>query len=451
MSLPEDIRHAIYAESGHDFSGDVCPGATIDNLDSGAIEIFRSKWVGYSGNRRIANLTAQQLLTDCAAISDDGVTYAALVLFGKNSALIKYLPHSEIVFEYRSMESAGPAAHRVDFREGFFNSFDRIWELINLRNDQQHYQERFAVLPVYTFNERAVREAILNAVSHRNYQLAGNIFVRQYSRRIVIENPGGFPAGITIDNILDKQSARNNRIASIFQLCGLVERAGQGMNLMYELAVREAKPLPDFNGSDAYSVKLTLNGQVFDPYMLALIKKLNEELLEAMTTDDYVLLSMFFYRKRYAEIHRSRFEHLAELGLVELTENRIELVNSGRILLTDNNGNHIVDNGVLAASYANNTNYTSSSDSQATAKRLPSDSQAAAKRQPSDCRALEASDRKKQIVEFIASNGKATSSQLAMLTGLTQGRIRRMLNKLAADGAIAKIGDNRYASYVLKE
>ena len=343
--MPEDVRWAIYAENPHDFSADVCPGATIDDLDSGAIEIFRKKWCDYSKNKRIKKLTVMQLLKDCAAVSDDGVTYAALILFGKTEALRKYMPHSEIVFEYRSKESAGPAAHRVDFLVGFFHSYDKIWELVNLRNDQQHYQDRFAVLPVYTFNERVVREAILNAVSHRNYQMAGNIFVRQFARRIEIENPGGFPHGVTVENILDKQSARNACIANIFQLCGLVERAGQGMNMIYETAMREAKPLPDFKGSDAYFVKLTLNGQVYDPHMLAMIKKTNDDILDALTTDDYYLLSVFFHRKRYAEIHRSRFGHLEELGLVKMTKRGIELLGKGIILLTDENGVHYVDNG----------------------------------------------------------------------------------------------------------
>ena len=124
--LPEDVRRAIYAESGRDFSGDICPGAKIDDLDGGAIEIFRKKWSDYSGNKRIVKLSAEQLLRDCAAVTDDGVTYAALILFGKRAALIKHLPQSEIVFEYRAKESAGPAAQRVDFLEGFFNSYDRI-------------------------------------------------------------------------------------------------------------------------------------------------------------------------------------------------------------------------------------------------------------------------------------------------------------------------------------
>ncbi len=56
--------------------------------------------------------------------------------------------------------------------------------------------------PVPTFSEIAVREALLNAVSHRDYRHPGSVFVRQFTRHIEIVSPGGFPPGITPDNIL---------------------------------------------------------------------------------------------------------------------------------------------------------------------------------------------------------------------------------------------------------
>lgn len=79
----------------------------------------------------------------------------------------------------------------------------------------------------------------------------GITYVRQYRDKLVVESPGGFPPGVTPENILYRQSPRNKRIAEMFALCGLVERSGQGMDLIYELCVREAKELPDFSGLTA--------------------------------------------------------------------------------------------------------------------------------------------------------------------------------------------------------
>ena len=317
IPMPEGIRRKIYEEVGFDFSGSICPAASLDDLDDAAIEAFRAKWIEKSGNKRLQNVSAEQLLHDCEAVTEEGVTYAALVLFGKRSALGKYLPQSEIIFEYRSLNASGPANQREEFRVGFFSCFDRLWELINLRNDIQHYQEGFFIFDIPTFNESAVREAILNAVSHRNYQLAGSVFIRQFPDRLVVESPGGLPNGISLDNILDRQVPRNRRIAAILALCGLVERSGQGMNIIYETSIKEAKPLPDFTGTDDSFVSLTLNGLIIDKAMLSVINKIGNQRLENLTTTDFLAINALYHGIALSEGQRSSMKRLTEMGIVE--------------------------------------------------------------------------------------------------------------------------------------
>lgn len=317
IPMPEEIRRKIYAEAGVDFSGSICPNANLDDLDEDAIEAFRDRWVTKSGNQRLTSLSAEQLLHDCEAITDDGITYAALVLFGKRESLGKYLPQAEIVFEYRSSEVSGPASQREEFRVGFFSCYNRLWELINLRNDKQHYQEGFFVYDIPTFNERVVREAILNAVSHRNYQMGGSVFIRQYQNRLVVESPGGFPNGITLENILDRQLPRNRRIAEVLALCGLVERSGQGMNLIYELNIKEAKQLPDFTGTDENFVSLTLNGLVLDMKMLSLINQIGNDRMEILSTGDFLTINELYHEQSVTESLKPCLKKLMDLGIVE--------------------------------------------------------------------------------------------------------------------------------------
>ena len=317
IPMPEDIRRKIYAEAGFDFSGSVCPSASLSDLDDNAVEIFRQKWIEKSGNHRITSLSQEQLLRDCEAITNDGITYAALALFGKREALGKYLPQAEIIFEYRSSESSGPANQREEFRVGFFCCFNRLWELINLRNDKQHYQDGFFLYDIPTFNERIVREAILNAVSHRNYQMGGSVFIRQYRDRLVVESPGGFPNGISLDNILDRQLPRNRRIAEILALCGLVERSGQGMNLIYELSIKEAKELPDFTGTDDNFVCISLNGLVLDAKILSVINQIGNERMEVMTTSDFLIINALYRDKKVPDNLRPALRRLIDLGIVE--------------------------------------------------------------------------------------------------------------------------------------
>jgi len=165
-------------------------------------------------------------------------------LFGKKDTLGKIFGQAEVIFEYRSSNASGPAQQRKEFRQGFFTFYSELWDLINQRNDLQHYQEGLFIRDIPTFAERTVREALLNAITHRNYQLGGSVFIRQYPQKIIIESPGGFPYGITIDNIIDRQNPRNRRLSEAFARCGLVERSGQGINLMFEQSIQQGKCHP---------------------------------------------------------------------------------------------------------------------------------------------------------------------------------------------------------------
>lgn len=317
IPMPEEVRRGIYAESGFDFSSSICQSAKLSDLDEAAVEDFRARWIEKSGNQRLNSLSAEQLLRDCEAITEDGITYAALILFGTRAALGKHLPQAEIIFEYRSTEVSGPASQREEFRTGFFSCYNRLWELINLRNDRQHYQEGLFVYDIPTFNERVVREAVLNAASHRNYQLSGSVFIRQYRDKLVVESPGGFPNGISLENILDRQTPRNRRIAEILSLCGLVERSGQGMNLIYELSIKEAKQLPDFTGTDRDLVRITLNGLVIDTKMLSVINRIGNDRLEVLSTSDFLIINALYHEERLPEGLRANLKRLEDMGLVE--------------------------------------------------------------------------------------------------------------------------------------
>jgi len=318
VPMPEAVRQKIYEESGRDFSAGICKGAVWSDLDSNAIETFRRVWMEKRGNKQIANLSQEQLLRDCEALNRKGeITYAALILFGTHEALGEFLANAETIFEYRVSEASGPAGQREEFRQGFFGYFDRLWELINLRNLKLPYQDGFFLYDIHAFNERAVREAILNAICHRNYQFPGSVFVRQYNDRIVFESPGGLPCGITVGNIVDRQAARNRRLAEIVSRCGLVERSGQGMNLIFEESIKEAKALPDFTGTDDSIVRLSLGAMITNPEIIRLFKEIGDETLASFSTDDFRLVRYVMDGMLVPQDLNHRIARLIELGVLE--------------------------------------------------------------------------------------------------------------------------------------
>ena len=317
----EMIRQRLAERGEDDFSAKACGGLTIEDLSADAIADFRRRWAKKSGQSRINNLTDEQTLRDCGAMRRNGeLTYAALVLFGNAMAIREFLPSAECVFEYRARESSGPADERVSYRDAFFLIYDKLWDRINARNTKQHYQDGLFVMDIPLFNERVVREALLNAVAHRNYQMQGYVLVRQYPETLNIENPGGFPYGVTPDTILDCSLPRNRLIAEIFERAGLVERAGQGVNLMFELSVRDAKELPDFSRSDAANVRLTINGLLIDPALLRMIQNIEEQTLTQFATEDFLVLHELASGYRPSKVHSGRIPRLVELGILEKVE-----------------------------------------------------------------------------------------------------------------------------------
>jgi ATP-dependent DNA helicase RecG len=248
---------------------------------------------------------------------DGGVTYAALILLGTQQSLGRYLAPDEVIFEYRSSEASVAYQQRLEFRKGFLLFLDELWEAVNRRNDVQHFQDGLFVWDIPTFNEAAIREAILNAVAHRDYRLGGSVFVRQYPRKLEIVSPGGFPPGITPENILYRQAPRNRRIAEVFAKCGLVERSGQGVDRMFEACIKEGKPHPDFSRSDDYQVAVNLQGEIQDPQFLRFLEKVGKERLAAFTTQDLLVLDLVHREQSVPQDLKERLHRLAELGIVE--------------------------------------------------------------------------------------------------------------------------------------
>lgn len=158
---------------------------------------------------------------------------------------------------------------------------------------------------------------MLNAVCHRDYRLQGSIFIKLWPSRLEITSPGGFPPGITIDNILFRQSPRNRRLAEAFGRCGLVERSGQGVDLLFSTAVWEGKPPLDFGGSDGFQVRLTLHGRVEDPGFLRFLEQATRDEGRSFSTYELVVLDAVHRDHAIPADARSTIDRLIDRGLLE--------------------------------------------------------------------------------------------------------------------------------------
>lgn len=323
----------IFDESQPDFSAEICPGATLEDLDPRAIEVFRNRWTARN-RRTVVELGSEQLLVDADLyVPLRGVTYAALILLSTEKAATRLLGQAEVIVEHRSDPASIPYQHRQEFRRGFLLFHDELWDLINSRNEVHSLRDGLFRRDIPAFNEDAIREAILNAVCHRDYRLHGSIFVRQSPRRLEVVSPGGFPPDVNPANILFRQSPRNRRLAEALARCGLVERSGQGADRMFKAALEEGKLPPDFSASSPESVSVVLNGVVQDEAFVTFLDRIASEKQVRFSVADLVVLDAVHRGIEIPDAVRGRLTGLVNLGAVErLGRSRLVLSRSFYLL-----------------------------------------------------------------------------------------------------------------------
>ncbi|MCC6994571.1 MAG: putative DNA binding domain-containing protein [Deltaproteobacteria bacterium] len=320
VSMTPDQLKKVFDEGVPDYSSAICPGATPTELSPVAVGRFHELVA-----RRRADAKAHsqaQVLEDAELVVGKKVTNAALILLGTAQALRRHLPQGEVVFEYRHNDGEVAFAERAEYREGFLLFHDLLWSQISKRNTIYQYVDGLFRRDIPSFNERATREAILNAICHRDYRLQGSVFVRQFPTRLEILSPGGFPPGITPENILFRQSPRNRRLAEALSRCGLVERSGQGADLMFTAAVQEGKQPLDFAGSDAFQVQLTLHGSVQDEGFVRLVEHVAQESGRSLSTYELVVLEAVRHERKIPQAVQGSVAKLLDQGLIERTGKR---------------------------------------------------------------------------------------------------------------------------------
>ncbi len=291
VPMDSETLKLILNENEPDWSTQIVEGAAIEGLDRDAINELRNKWARKADRSEIEKYSDEKILKSLELVTVNGITNAAIVLTAKKELMGKVLPCAEIIFEWRQEASKIPYDFRKEWREPFVLIYDQIWQTVNQRNLRFPFQEGFIQREIFAFTELPIREAILNAVTHRDYTITSqSIFIKASPDSFVIQSPGGLVNPVTLDTILTRSAWRNRRIAEVFQKVGLVERSGQGMDQIFDNTIREGKGLPDLKGTDAQCVFLTIPAKVQDPkFILFLEKLINERQLRLSFEEIYEL------------------------------------------------------------------------------------------------------------------------------------------------------------------
>lgn len=315
-----------------DYSALEIGGVSWDDLDPLEFERFR-RLVRESGGRGDAALVALpdlELAKSLGVIDANhaprAIRVAGLLLFGREDALRRHLPTHEVAFQ----DLAGTAVGTNDF---FRWPLPRVMEELLARFRARIREDELLVdgvrVRLPTVSPVALREAIANALVHRDYQQLGAVHVQWRRDAVEVGNPGGFPAGVRADNLLVVQPRpRNPLLADALKRAGLAERTGRGVDAIFEEQLRFGRPPPDYSRSDRETVVVELRTGPADERMVELVAR-QERKGAPLELDDLLVLDALGTRpnaraadlapviQRSAADAQARLESLADRGLLE--------------------------------------------------------------------------------------------------------------------------------------
>ena len=232
--------------------------ATLGDLDKRKLDEYLAEQRKARPSAPYWDLPFEQILKQLRIVAEaDGVlspTLAGLLMFGAypqrfepqmvvvflqyyGTATLEEAPSGERFLDNRKFE--GTVKEIVGNATAYVMASMRKGSLIRgvIREDVPEYPEV------------ALREAIVNAVAHRDYsQFArgSHIQVRMFADRLEVENPGGLYGGVTIDRLQEGQSTRNRLLMQLMEDMHLVENRGSGIDAMLEAMQKRGLPSPVF-------------------------------------------------------------------------------------------------------------------------------------------------------------------------------------------------------------
>lgn len=281
-----------------DWSAEPIAGLRYDAFDAVEIARLRNLLRTLRPELDFLSLHDDDLLAAIGILREGQITRAGLLLLGRRDILMWVLPQHEVIYLYEpTLTTIG---FRDDLKAPLLYVLERLTEIIQHpeRNPVQILRLGLLHISIPIYPEETFREAILNALIHRNYLEQGSVYVHHRPNEMVVSNPGGFIGGITPENILHHEpKARNRLLAEMFQKIGLVERAGIGRRRIFIPTLSFGKRPPQYE-ADAHTVTLTLFDGVFDETLAGFVAKRQREGRE-FDLDDLLLLS---YLRHHSEI-----------------------------------------------------------------------------------------------------------------------------------------------------
>ena len=226
--------------------------SNVDVFDSLEVDRLKQLITAYNGEKSLLTLTDEELYKALGLVREqNGTLYptiAGILLIGKVEAIKQYVPTHAAAFQ---VLEGTEVKYNDDFMLPLLQTIERLNNNLETRNHEEEIDIGLFRESVPDFDKRAIREALVNAFSHRDYAKMGRVRVALSDDGLTIANPGGFIEGVSIKNLLTAEPhGRNPLLADILKRIGLAERTGRGIDRIFEGSLIFGRPLPDYSAQE---------------------------------------------------------------------------------------------------------------------------------------------------------------------------------------------------------
>lgn len=422
---PDELSNVYSSNQNPNFSGRIINESTLDDVNKLEVYSLKEKLKVRDSRSTLPDLEDNDFLRDLQLTKYDGdverLTVAGLLFVGKEKSIQRLLPQAEVIYLHYSADNLEEYDARLDMKLPLINVIDKLTERIRAYSKIENIQVGLFRLEVEDFPEKVFQEALLNALSHRDYQSNAAVYVKQYPDRIVIENPGGFLDGITENNIITHPSVpRNKLIAETLQNLKYVQRTGQGVDIIFKEMVSMGKPYPKYKSfNDA--VSLTIFSTIDHTEFIKFVTEVQEKNSRIMPLAEMMILR---------DLMDNRKEPLSLLActiqksLDETKRSCNELINDGLIEIV---GKEYMLTAKVYEALKSDVEYTRD-------------------------KTIQYIKAKNMILEYLQSNksnSRITSAKIQEMCGFTKQQARGVIDKMRGEGLL-KIHNHGKKSYYEK-
>ncbi len=408
-----------------DFSAQTMDSAAFENLDPLEFERLKQTVARLRGDRTLLELSNEEIAKALRLVETKGnrlvPNVAGLLLLGREDTLMELLPSHEMHFQV--IDAQGNVKVNDCFRRPLLAALQELESRFSARNEEREVMVGLFRVPVPDYPQEGFREAVNNAVLHRDYSRLDAVYVQWQADHLLISSPGGFPQGVTVDNILvHEPKPRNPRLADAFRRIGLIEQTGRGVDKIFMGQVRYGRPLPDYTRTDSTGVRVVLRGGKPSLEFAGFVYQQDKE-GTPLNLDELIILNTLFLERRVDSQTAGRFiqkgtaegravlERLNERGLVEARGER-----KGRVY-------HL--SSKVYAKLGGTPAYVRT-------------------------RGFEAIQQEQMVISALETDGKITRKKVSELCQINDSQAYRLLHKMLTDKTLDLHGKGRGAYYTRK-